>query len=268
MRTCRHRANRHPTLRRGLSLTELLASVLILTLIAGSLGAVASAVRSSNAYCTGYTHAAQHARVVLARIESNIAKATANESFPGCRVFATTDAGYTFPDTLVIWKPTTTAVSPTGLPRVNELLVYTYNPSAPNELWEIRDTTNTTTVPAWNATSSWNTLINSLKSNNTATRVVVTDQLYTARPSAGSSPRGAIRFLLLAGPTDAQITAYRSGTLPWDQLDWPQDRYGSASGTRMVVCQTELLMSASDGVSTGQILPFFGSSSFSYQMSR
>lgn len=263
MRTCRRRANR-----RGLSLTELLASMLILTLIAGSLGAVASAVRSSNSYCTGHTQAAQHARVALVRLETNLAQATANENFPGCRVFTTTVSGSTFPDTLVIWKPTTTAAAPTGLPRVNELLLYTYNPSAPNELLEIRQATSTATAPVWTATSSWNTLVATLKSSNTATRTVVTDRLHTARPAANSSARGAIRFLLIAGPTDAQVTAYRAGTLAWDDLDWPQARYGSTSGTRTIVCQTELLIDASDGISTGQILPFFGSSSFSYQMSR
>lgn len=268
MRTCRRRASHNRNNRRGLSLTELLASMLILTLIAGSLGAVASAVRSSNSYCTGHTHAAQHARVALVRLETNLAQATSNENFPGCRVFTTTVSGSTFPDTLVIWKPTTTAVAPTGLPRVNELLLYTYNPSAANELLEIRDATNTATAPVWTASSSWTTLVATLKSSNTATRTVVTNRLYTAVPTSNSSARGAIRFLIISGPTDAQVTAYRAGTLAWDDLDWPLDRYGSTSGTRTIVCQTELLINASDGVATGQILPFFGSSSFSYQMAK
>src|SRR5690606_8894687 len=118
----------------GLSLPELLASMTILILIASSLGAVATAVRSSNSYCSGQTQAAQHARVAVARIERNLSTCTANEQFAGCRVFSTTVSGSAFPDTLVIWKPTGTAVSPAGLPRVNELLVYTYNPTAPAEL--------------------------------------------------------------------------------------------------------------------------------------
>jgi hypothetical protein len=242
--------------------------MLILTLIAGSLGAVASAVRSSNSYCSGHTQAAQHGRVALTRIEASISQATANENFPGCRVFTTTVSGSTFPDALVVWKPQTTAAAPTGLPRVNELVLYTYNPSAPNELLKIRDTTNTATAPAWSATSSWNTLVSSLKTSNTATRTVITDRLYTAKPDASSSARGAIRFLLISGPTDAQVTSYRAGTLAWDDLDWPLDRYGSTSGTRTIVCQTELLIDASDGVTTGQIVPFFGSSSCSYQMAK
>jgi Tfp pilus assembly protein PilW len=284
MRTCRHRAKwvvfrsakdasfaeQATTIRarRGLSLTELLASMLILTLIAGSLGAVASAVRSSNAYCTGHSQAAQHARVTLTRLEANLAQATANENFPGCRVFSTTVSGSSFPDTLVVWKPTATAAVPTGLPRVNELLLYTYNPSAPNELLEIRDLANTASVPAASATSSWNTLVSTLKSSNTATRTVLTDRLHTAKPTFTSSSRGAIRFLILAGPSDAQWTAYRAGTVAWDELDWPLDRYGSTSGSRMVSCQIELQVDASDGVSSGQVLPFFGSGPFSYQLSR
>jgi Tfp pilus assembly protein PilV len=255
-------------LRRGISLPELLASVLILGMIAASLGGVATAVRSSNSYCSGYTQAAQHARVTLARLERNISLATANESFPGSRVFTTSAGGSNFPDAVIVWKPLTTATAPTGLPRVNELLLYTFNPSAPNELLEIRDASNTATAPAWSATSSWNTLVSTLLSSNTATRSVLTTRLHTAKPTTTSSTRGAVRFLMLAGPTDAQWASYRAGTTAWDDLDWPQDRYGSNFGTRMVSLQIELLVDANDGVSSGNILPFFGSATYSYQLSR
>ncbi|WP_238397601.1 type IV pilus modification PilV family protein [Anatilimnocola aggregata] len=255
--------------RRGLSLPELLASMTILILIAGSLGSVATAVRSSNSYCSGQTQAAQHARVTLSRIERNLSTCTANEQFPGCRVFATTVSGSAFPDTLVVWKPLATAMAPTGLPRVNELLLYTYNPSAPNELLEIRDTTNTATAPAATSTTAWNTLVTQLKTSNTATRTVITTRLHTALPAVGQSTRGALRFLILAGPPDAQWTAYRAGTTAWDDLEWPLDRYGSTTGTRAIACQIELQVDASDGVTTsGHVLPFFGSGSYSFQVSR
>jgi prepilin-type N-terminal cleavage/methylation domain-containing protein len=266
MRTCLRPLNKRN--RRGLSLPELLASVLILGLIAASLGGVASAVRTSNAYCSGHTQAAQHARVTLARLERNISLATANESFPGCRVFSTTVSGSTFPDTLVVWKPLTTAVAPTGLPRVNELLLYTFNPATPNQLLEIRDTTNTATVPVATATSSWNTLVSTLLSSNTATRSVLTTRLRTAKPTLASSSRGAVRFLMLAGPPDTQWASYRAGTTAWDDLDWPLDRYGSTTGSRMVALQIEMQMDASDGVVSGNVLPFFGSATYSYQLSR
>lgn len=266
MRTCLRPLNKKS--RRGLSLPELLASVLILGLIAASLGGVASAVRTSNAYCTGHTQAAQHARVSLARLERNIGLATANESFPGCRVFTTAVSGATFPDALVVWKPLTTAVAPTGLPRVNELLLYTFNPSTPNQLIEIRDATNTTTVPVATATSSWNTLVSNLLASNTATRNVLTTRLRTAKPTAVSSSRGAVRFLMLAGPPDTQWASYRAGTTAWDDLDWPLDRYGSTTGSRMVALQIEMQMDASDGVVSGNVLPFFGSATYSYQLSR
>ncbi|WP_254511932.1 hypothetical protein [Anatilimnocola floriformis] len=254
--------------RHGLSLPELLASVLILGMIAASLGGVASAVRTANSYCSGYTQAAQHARVTLARLERNISLATANESFPGCRIFSTTVSGATFPDAVVVWKPLTTAAAPTGLPRVNELLLYTYNPSTPSQLLEIRDTTNTAAAPAATATSAWNTLVSTLLTSNTATRTVITTRLYTAKPNAAAATRGAVRFLAIAGPTDAQWTSYRAGTMAWDDLDWPMDRYGGSYGSRMVSLQIELLVDANDGVSSGNILPFFGSATYSYQLSR
>ena len=254
--------------RRGLSLPELLASVLILGMIAASLGGVSSAVRTANSYCSGYTQAAQHARVTLARLERNISLVTANESFPGCRVFTTTVSGSTFPDAVIIWKPLTTAATPTELPKVNELLLYTFNPSAANELLEIRDSTNTASAPAWTATSSWNTLVSTLLTSNTATRTVLTTRLHTAKPNAASTTRAAVRFLTIAGPTDTQWTNYRAGTAAWEDLDWPMDRYGSSYGSRMIALQIELLVDANDGASSGNILPFFGSSTYSYQLSR
>jgi prepilin-type N-terminal cleavage/methylation domain-containing protein len=255
--------------RRGLSLPELLASLLILSLIAGSLASVATAVRSANSYCTGHSHAAQHARVAIARIENNLASSTANENFPGCRVFSTTVSGYAFPDALVVWKPTTTAVDAAGLPRVNELILYTFDPNTPNNLLEIREPTNTATAPTAAQATAWNTLISALKISNTATRTVLTNQLHTAKPATTGTSRGAVRFLILAGPTDAQVAQYRAGTLAWDGLDWPLDRYGTTSGSRIMACQIELLVSASDGVTTsGHTVPFFGSGSFSYQLSR
>lgn len=270
MRTYLRQANlRNIRLRRGLTLPELLASVLILALIAASLGGVASAVRVSNAYCSGRTQAAQHARVTLARLESNIAGVVANENFPGCRVFSTTVSGFAFPDTLVIWKPLTTAVAPTGLPRVNELLLYTSNPSAVNELIEIRDPSNTAVAPDATQTSSWNTLVSTLLSSNTATRTVLTTRLHTAKPGVATATRGCVRFLMLAAPTDTQWASYRAGTTAWDAIDWPLDRYGSTSGSRMIALQIEMQMDASDGtVAAGNVLPFFGSAQYSYQLSR
>lgn len=270
MRICLRPASRCPVkLRRGLTLPELLASILILSLIAGSLAGVASAVRSSNTYCSGQTQAAQHGRVAVARIEKNLAACTANENFPGCRVFATTVSGSTFPDVLIVWKPQSTAVDPTGLPRVNELVLYTFNHSSPSELVEIREPANSAAAPTWTSTSAWNTLVSTLISSKTATRTVLTNRLHTASPAGQTATRGAVRFLVLAGPSDTQLAQYRAGTLAWGNLDWPLDWYGSTSGTRVLACQIELLINATDEATTsGHIVPFFGSGAFTYQISR
>lgn len=90
MRICLRRLKKQD--RRGLSLPELLASLLILGLIAASLGGVALAVARQTRIAPGIRRP-HNTRVTLAWLERNIGLATANENFPGCRVFTTTVSG-------------------------------------------------------------------------------------------------------------------------------------------------------------------------------
>src|SRR5438046_4089558 len=68
--------------RRGLTLAELLIAATIMLMIAAAVGTLASAVKSANDYCKGYTTSAQHARVALSRMERAMMNAYANEQFP------------------------------------------------------------------------------------------------------------------------------------------------------------------------------------------
>src|SRR5437773_7261356 len=111
--------------RRGLTLAELLVASTIMLLIAAAVGTLASAVKSTNDYCHGYTTSAQHARVGLSRLERAVTNAFATEQFPGCLVVAEQAGSQTLPNTLVVWFPTTSTVAnPAGLPLISELDVY------------------------------------------------------------------------------------------------------------------------------------------------
>src|SRR5262245_66319776 len=110
--------------RRGLTLAELLVAATIMLLIAAAVGTLASAVKSTNDYCHGYTTSAQHARVALSRIERAVTNAYANEQFPGCLIVAEQAGSQTLPHTLVVWYPTAgTVANSAGLPLIREIVV-------------------------------------------------------------------------------------------------------------------------------------------------
>ena len=261
--------------RTAFTLGEMLVSITILVMIAGTVGVLSVATQQASEHCRGQALAAQHARIALGRIETNVRTAWASESFPGCASFSTTVGTNSYPDTLVIWKPTSTAANPTGLPKVSELLVYTPDATSPNTLNEIRWASSTATAPALTSTASWTTLLTSFRTATGVVRTPVTDILRSA--ASGATPgskadKGCLRFKVLLAPTDAQWTSYRAGATTWNALDWPLDSYGTSTGTRTVVCQTELQIKPPVGgvdSSTGEgILPFFGSASLSYDLTK
>jgi hypothetical protein len=265
------------TKRRGLTLAELLIAATIMLLITAAVGTLASAVKSTNDYCQGYTVSAQHARVALSRIERAVISAYANEQFPGCLIVAEQAGSQSLPHTLVVWYPTGgTVANPTGLPLISEIVVYGFDPAHPNNFIEVRSPTETTTVPAASDMSGWSTLTDRLKSSTTLTKTLLTDRLRTA-PLTGNysdtlSPsdlRGAVRFRRLMAPSDSDWSQYRAGNTIWQSLPWPLDNYRSTSGTRVVACQTELQIAPGSMYSAGATaIPFYGSASIQYELAR
>lgn len=262
--------------RRGLTLAELLIATTILLLIATAVGLLASAVHGANAYGQGYLVAGQHARVALSRIEQTLRKTYASEQFPGFLVVSEVAGGQQLPQTLVVWAPATAPANPDGRPLVKELVLFSPNPARPNELLEIRDPTNAALAPDTSNTSAWRTLTESLRSSLKASRIVLTDRLRTA-PLAGdwnqsltaADLRGLVRFQRLLAPTEQAFSQYRLRLRSWEDLDWPLDRYRATSGTRCVVCQTELQVTTSSMASAqATALPFYGSFYFTYELAR
>jgi len=263
--------------RGGLTLAELLVAATIMLMIAAAVGTLASAVKSTNDYCNGYTTAAQHARVALSRIEHAVANAYANEQFPGCLVVAEQAGSSSLPNTLVVWYPTTGSVTnTTGLPLISEIVVYGFDPAYPNHLIEVRSPSENTTVPTTSDTSGWKTLTDRLKSSTTLTKSVLTDRLRTA-PITGdysstlspSDLRGEIRFRRLMAPSDSEWTQYRANLKTWQSLSWPLDSYRSTSGTRAVACQTEIQIAPGSMASAAvTAIPFYGSAHITYELFR
>lgn len=261
--------------RRGLSLLELLLASTAMTIIAAALGTLAATVHTSNDFCQQQGQALMHARAAWLRMQNSIENAQTSESFPGCIVLAHSAAGYVYPDTLVVWKPASSAAAPTGLPRVNEIVVYTPNPQSPNELWELTTPTSTATVPAPTDTAAWQTLLTSMRSDNSSQKLVITDRLRTASTTvtaAGTAPsttnlRGVVRFRVAVTPSLADFAAYRAGTVTLANVPWPLDLYGQKAALRSVACFAELqITSDPDDNSADTALPHFGAVGLRYSL--
>jgi prepilin-type N-terminal cleavage/methylation domain-containing protein len=262
--------------RRGLTLAELLVATTIMLMIATAVATLAATVQSTNSFCQGYTVSAQHARVALSRIERTVQAATANEQFPGLIVVTEQAGSQELPSTLVVWRPAGPPANPTGLPLISELVIYSPDPAHPNDLLEIRSPTDNTPVPAATNMGNWRTLIDQLKTSGSTVKVVLTSRLRTA-PLAGNysdslTPadlRGTVRFRRLMAPSDQEWNQYRASTKSWQDLSWPLDSYRSTSGTRAVVCQTELQIApGSMATAAFTAIPFYGSASITYELPR
>ena len=266
------RSRKRPELaarRRGLTLTELLIAGTIMAMLAGGMGTLVMTVHSTNDYCRGQAIAAQHARVALDRIDRAVRLAHSSESFPGCLVVSEAASGHDFPDTLIVWSPSGSPADPNGLPRANELTIYCPDPALPQRLIEVRDADNTTVCPAVTNESGWATLVDTLKASATATKVELTDRVRTASTSGGSGDlRACVRFRVLLAPSAADWAAYKAGTLAWRDMAWPLDFYSTQTGMRRVVCQSELQILPSDASAAQTAVPFFGSATLTYELTR
>jgi len=254
----------------------------VMALLATTMAALATTVQLANEQQMGRGQALQHGQVAIERIERALQGATANENFPGFIVIAETINGATFPDTLVVWNPKSSPVDPSGLPRVNELVVFTPASGDPTRLLEIRGSYDTSQVPPLASTDDWNDLISMLKSfayydydyGYGATAAVLSDLVRTVdvTNSSGQSlgRRACIRFEQTLRPSATEWQAYKAGSVSWSSLPWVQGVYGATTGQRQSLCRVELQLRPGDvDLHDKQIaIPFFGSAAIYYQLER
>jgi len=243
----------------------------IMAMTMATLAVLSKAVRVSVEYGDGHGQAVQHARVALQRITRIANEAAASPEFPGFLVIAETEGGWQFPDTLVVWHPSTAAVDPEGLPRFNEVMIYCPHPDHPEQLVEISAPSDTRTVPAITDATSWATQIDAVKKASTSEIVTLTDLLRVG--AVGANHRGAVRFETLRRPSDEQWTAYKNGESAWADLPWVQGIYGAQTGLRQSWVRIELQLMPGPTVAatdpTGQqAIAFFGSAAVYDEMHR
>ncbi len=257
---------------RGMTMLEAIVAIAIMGIVALSLAALSTAVETTSEYTFGHGAAIQQARVALRRIQHKISTATATEDFPGCFVFSEFIGGADFPDTLVVWSPSSGAPANAGGPPLySELLIYCADPAVPNEFVELRAATDMRSTPDFSDMSTWLTELAAIKADGAVARSVLIKTLRTAVPNNLAAERGVVRFTLRVLPSPTEWASYQAGNTTWDNLAWVQDIHGANFGLRQSWCQIELQLLADEvGTvdSSEQILPFFGSAALYYQLEK
>ena len=253
----RSRANRR---RSGLTLLELMLASLVMVLFAAAISALAMAVQQNTQHNDGVGTVTQHARVSIQRIERAVSGATANEHFPGCIAFGDSINGSTTPDTLVVWRGDVPISDPDGRPLFSELVVYCPDLYQPNRLVEITAPSSRSTTPPISDASGWRIHLYALKVSNWANKTELTDQLHTVAVGYRGESRGMVRFDVTMRPTEKELTAYKSGSLAWEDIKWVQGMHGGQTGLRQTWCRSELQLTIKNGEASADLeIPFVGS---------
>ena len=253
--------------RRGLTLIELMIASAIMTMVVGALAVLSRAVQVGCDYSSDHGEAVQHARVVLERITRFVNGATASSEFPGILVLDRTEGGYSFPDTLVVWHPATTAFDPKGRPRFEELVVFCTSPDRPQELLELTFPGNTGMVPPLADPVAWSGALDGLIGLSTTRRTVLTDRLRTASVDGSdnaASRRACARFHARFRPSDQELAAYTAGDVAWNELPWVQNVYGPSGGLRQVLLRIELQLAPGKASNGRAGVTFFDSAAVYY----
>jgi len=255
---------------------ELLIAISIMAITMLALGGLSKAVQSSTEYGAGHGEATQHARVILDRIARMVTEASANERFPGVLVVAEETGGFRFPDTLVVWHPEGAPADPEGLPRRNELVVFSVDYANPNRMIEATIPDSSLEAPEADDTSAWRQLVSALRFGTIGERVILTELLrpgWVNTNTAAWLRRGALRFESRLRPSSEEWAAYEAGDLAWDHLAWVQGIYGSRTGLRQAWIRTEMQLLPGENPtdqndSNQQAIPFYGSATLYYELHR
>lgn len=264
---------RERRIRFGLTVVELLLSMAILAIMAGALATLGFSVQQCATYTQAYGTTTQHGRVAIERISRMVSGATAVGVYPGAVVMSTQVGTWTYPDTLLVWHPNGPPANPAGPPLLGELVIYCPNPANPYQLLEVTAPGNTQPVPFNDAglnVPAWQTTIQNLAQSPSSNIVLLTD-LVRAGQLDNVHSRAAVRFACEMHPTEAEWSAYQSGSATFTSLSWPQGLCGSQTGVRQVSIRMELQLlpatAAGQPDASGQLaIPFLGSAALSYTL--
>ena len=274
----------------GFTLVELLMAIAVTGLVAVMAAVLTSAVSTGGQYVQASQQASQQAVAVLDAIRRKVAAVHATADQPGVVVVQTSNTGWQFPDTLVLWLPAGgQPVNPHGLPLVEELLLICPDPQSPDQLIQVRALGDTRPVSLWDLnTPQWQAELERIKTDPNSQRSLLCQGLrvvalvpgeetpmpmdplqYSSSSSSGSTGQQAagVLFSVRYAPSQQELEEVAEGTRSWDQVAWPQGVYSTSTGLRQVWVSVELQLStrAAEG-GAEVVLPFFGSATRYYQV--
>lgn len=264
---------------RGFTLLELILALSITALVVVSLSGLLLAVQNAWTVSKNYHDVGLHGRAILDRINWMVAQAgtyriNGGPVRLGLSVISRSVDGVALPETLVVWsggrsggiqEKRQPAIS---LPKVNELIIYTPDPSTPNNLVEIQIASNSSTIDF--ADVNFATTIQSLIAGSASgDQLKLTDRLRTCRITEFGSLLGNLRFELLQVPSDEQVTTTTIGSDQWYALPWAQGMGFSRGGLRTAAVRLEIQLetvqgSVFVGASSPTTIPILGSASLRY----
>ena len=117
-------------------------------------------------------------------------------------------------------------------------------------------------------------LVDSLKTSTTASKVVLTELVRVALLTSGTTSgsveqHAAVRFVVTLTPSASDWANYSAGKVTWNNLPWPVGIYGSSKGMRQVWLRSEIQLVPGVNWVIGdpagaRAIPFLGSAVFCY----
>jgi hypothetical protein len=263
----------------GFTFVELLMSLTLTSILSVVLGGIILAAHEGWEHSNGLSEASQQARISQDRITYMVSQAgqyrlTGQPTTLGIAVVESTYLFVRAPEILVIWSGgrmggMSALGVQTRLPTVNELVIYTPDPSDPTHLIEVVDPANTNSLDF--RAANFSTSIQTILKSPSCQKTLLCDRVHTSDLSMFSFSQtavGNIRFEKLDSPTDAELTGIVAGTPAWFNLVWAQGIVSSSTGMRQTTIRMEfqieprpLPLNSSAAVSA---IPFFNSASNRY----
>jgi Tfp pilus assembly protein PilV len=219
-------------LRSGLTLAELLISMTILSLMAVVLAGMSNAVNSAWSYTQGLEEADLGSRAALERIsymvsQTGVYKVPGQPTRLGMAVVSRTAGSTSVPDVLVLWTGgrnggLATQGVQSRLPKIGELLIYTWDAAHPNVLLELAFPNQT--APFDFAASDLSSTVTQLIASNMAERMPLCERLRVSTQSSAQTETTSPGTSFSSGFFDSSgYTGYPGGS-----PSWPFSQSGSA----------------------------------------
>lgn len=245
------------------------------------LGGLMLAVQAAREHTEGLEEATAQAQACLERVRYMVSQAgvyqlDGSETMLGVRVVGREWSGSLLPDVLVVWSGgrdggMADAGTQNRLPRVDELVIYTYDADEPGRFVEIIVPGDSSDIDF--SASDFDDTILSLLGAPSAEQLLLCDRLRRSVLSGSvpfSNPGvGNVLFNLEMSPDDTALAAATPGTSEWNALGWSQGIVSSDSGMRQATLRIEIQIEPrsyepADSGATPIAVPFFGSTSYRY----